>query len=135
MMENVQALSIGGHDAILNAIMNHFHEVAGTVWPAVKVTLLGSSAHLFSSRCSRCCIDARSQGREDRVEMLDDVLLTADHQAVTTLKAPDASTRSNVNIVNAFGLKFGSTPDIIMIVRITTVNDDIAGCEMWNECF
>src|SRR5947199_8621286 len=101
MMENIQALSIGGHDPVLNAIMNHFYEVAGTVWPAVEVTLLGSSSHLFSSRRSRSCIDARSQGREDRVEMLDDVLLPPDHQAVTAFKAPNASAGSNVTVVNA----------------------------------
>src|SRR6266852_5044378 len=135
MMQDVQALSVGGHDAVFNTIMDHFDEVTSTIRPTVQVPLLSSSTNLFSSRCARDCIDARSQGREDRVEVLDDILLTANHQAVTALETPDASTRSSVNVVNALGFKLSSAPNIIVVVGITAIDDDVAWCEMWNDGF
>src|SRR5947199_10770905 len=88
MMQDVQALSVSGHDAVLNTIVDHFDEVTRTIGSTAKVPLFGSSPHLFSPSSACCCIDTRSQGREDRVEMLDNVLLTANHQAVPAIEAP-----------------------------------------------
>src|SRR5436190_19422574 len=104
MTDNIQSLGVSGHDAILDAVVDHFDEVACTVWSAVEVALLGSSPHVLPTGSADCCIDARSQGREDRVEMLDDLALPTNHQAVTALESPNASTRANVNVVDVLSL-------------------------------
>src|SRR6266571_4269993 len=135
MMQDTQALSVGSHDAVLNTIVDHLDEVTGAIRSTKKIPLLGSSSNLFTPSSAWCCIDAGSQGREDRVEMLDDLLLTANHQAVTALEAPDASTRSAVHIVNTLALKLGSAPNIIVVVGITAIDDDVPWCEMRNNGF
>src|SRR2546421_818351 len=43
MMQDTQALRVGGHDAVFNAIVYHLDEVASAVWPAAQVPLFGSS--------------------------------------------------------------------------------------------
>src|SRR5437667_6097020 len=100
MVEDIQALGVGGHDAVLNTIVDHLDEVASAIGSTAEVALLGSSPHLLPSRCTWCCMNARSQSRKDRVEMLNYIFLTANHQTIATLESPDASTRANVNIMN-----------------------------------
>src|SRR4029453_8591134 len=84
--QDTQALGVGGHDAVLNAVMNHLDEVPGAVWPAMQIALLGGTACLLTSRGARYLVaHARSQPGKDWVEMLDHSVLTADNHAVTTL--------------------------------------------------
>ena len=40
--QDVQAFGIRRHDAVLDAVVDHLDEVAGTVRPAVQETLLGA---------------------------------------------------------------------------------------------
>src|SRR4029450_9591148 len=81
-----QSLGVGGHDAVLNAVMNHLDEVAGAVWPAMQIALLGGTACLLTSPGARYLVaPAGSQPGKDWVEMLDHIVLTADHHAVTSL--------------------------------------------------
>src|SRR5205807_3208478 len=116
MADNIQSLSVSGHDAILDAVVDHFDEVACTVWSTVEVALLGSSPQILPAGSAGCCIDAGGQSREDRVEMLDDLVLSTDHQAVAALKSPNAATRANVNVVDVLSLELGGAPDIVVIV-------------------
>src|SRR6266699_39225 len=129
MTKDVQTFCISCHDSVFDAIVNHLDEVASPVWPAVEVALLGRSSNFLTTGSARCRVNAGGQNGEDRVKMLHHSFLTADHQAVTTLQAPDSSTRSNVNIMNTPGFELGSAPDIIVIVGIATVDDDVSGSE------
>src|SRR5436309_1477039 len=133
MTDNVEALGVGGHDAILDAVVDHFDEVACTVWSTVEVALLGSSPHALPAGSAGCCIDAWSQGREERVEMLDDLVLSTDHQAVAALESPNAAARANVNVVDVLSLELGGAPDIIAIVRVAAIDDDVARSEVWDN--
>src|SRR6266480_1869052 len=135
VFKDIQAFSVGSHDTVFDSIVDHLHEMAGTVWSAVKIPLLSSSSSIFSSGGASCCIKARSQRREDRIEMLDDVLFTTNHEAIATFQTPDSATCTAVHVVDTLRFKFGGTSDIIMIVRITSINDNIAGIEMWNDGF
>src|SRR5690242_15201776 len=91
VFEDIQTFSIGSHDTIFDTIVDHLHEVASTVWSAVKVALLGSSPYFFSSRSASCCIDPRSQSREDRIEMFDNLVFTTNHEAIAAIQSPDAA--------------------------------------------
>ena len=51
--------------------------------------------------CACRRVHARSHGREDRAEPVDDLLLAADHQAEAALEAEDAARRADVDVVQA----------------------------------
>src|SRR5262249_10233891 len=59
--QNPQTLGIGRHDAILDAVVDHFDEVACAVRTAVKVTLFRCPAELLAAGCTR---NVSSAGRE-----------------------------------------------------------------------
>ena len=42
--QNRQAFGIGGHDAVLDAVVDHFDEVPGPVRPAVQIAVFGRAA-------------------------------------------------------------------------------------------
>ena len=42
--QDVEALGVGGHEAVLDAVVHHLHEVPGAVRAAVQVALLGRAA-------------------------------------------------------------------------------------------
>src|SRR5262245_46639829 len=39
--QNAEPLGIGGHDSVLDPVVDHLDEVAGTVRPAVQIAALG----------------------------------------------------------------------------------------------
>src|SRR4249920_850630 len=42
-MQDIQALCVGGHDAVFNAVVDHLDEVTSTIGSAAQVPLFGSS--------------------------------------------------------------------------------------------
>src|SRR5215472_13126015 len=135
MLQDVQPLGVSGHDSVLNTIVDHLHKVASAVRSAVEIPLLCGSPNLFTSRSAWCCINAWSQGREDRIEILDNVLFATDHQAIAAFESPHTAACSAVHIVDTFRFEFSSAPDIIMIVRIAAINDHITRSKMWDNGF
>src|SRR5437016_12448530 len=93
-------LGIGGHQAILNAVVHQLDEVASTAGAAVEITLFGSATQLFSAGSSGDFTGAWSQGLENRIKPPDGLVRTADHHAVTALQAPDAPARPNIHVMN-----------------------------------
>src|SRR5262252_1609659 len=86
-----QAFSIGGHDSILDTVVDHLYEMAGPVWTAIKITLLGCPFGLLAPRRARNVARAWCQCREDRIEMINYIRLAADHHAVASLQSPHTS--------------------------------------------
>ena len=74
--QHVESFGVGSHEAVLDAVVDHFDEVAGAVRAAVQVALLGGAAGILrapacasmspmpgASRAkmgSRCCTVAAS---------------------------------------------------------------------------
>ena len=102
MLQDVEALGVRGHDPVLDAVVDHLHEVAGAVRAAVQVA---RSRRSPGRRCGPGVRGAASTpGRdrgEDRVEVRDDVVLAADHQAEAALEAEHAAARADVDVVDA----------------------------------
>ena len=69
LVQDVQALGIRGHDAVLDAVVNHLHEVPGTIRPAVQVTLLLRGDVAFASLGATDVAQSRRDRREQRVEV------------------------------------------------------------------
>src|SRR5438128_10888159 len=75
--QDAEPLSVGGHEAVLDAIVDHLDKVAGAVGTAVQVTLFGGAIKFLASRRARDVARTRRQRREDWIEVLDHVLFAA----------------------------------------------------------
>src|SRR5260370_307089 len=79
---------VGDHDAVLDAVVDHLHEMAGTGRAAMQIAALGRAADLLASGKPRRGVSAGRQRGEDRIEVLDDRLVAADHEAISALQPP-----------------------------------------------
>src|SRR5262245_26134684 len=131
--QHAQPLGVGGHDAVLNTVVHHFDEVAGAVWPTMQITLLSGASGLFPPRRARDVAHAWGQTGKDGIEVLDHLLLAANHHAVTALQSPDATTRAHVHIVDALRREFLGAPQIVNVIGIATVDEDIVALKMGQE--
>ncbi len=132
--EHAHSLGIGGHDAVLDAVMHHLDEVAGAVWPAVQVTLLGSTTGLFTPRRAWYLVThAGRQSGQDRIEVLDHRVFTTNHHAVSSLQSPDPTTRPYVHVVDSLRREFLGAPDVIHVVGIAAVDEDVVAFKMGEE--
>src|SRR5215510_7314630 len=99
-LQDAQAFGVCGHDAVLDAVMDHLDKVTGAIGAAMQVTLFGGPTNFFASRRARYLVaHARSQPSEDWIEVLDHRVLTADHHAIPSLEAPDAAAGSHIDVV------------------------------------
>ena len=64
--QDVHAFGIRRHHAVLDAVVDHLHEMAGAVRAAMEVALLGRSARLFASGGAVDVADTGRQSGEDR---------------------------------------------------------------------
>ena len=126
MLEDVQALGVRGHDAVLDAVVDHLDEMAGAVGAAVQVAVLGGAAKFLAARRARTVADAGGQRLEDRIEMLHDVGLAADHHAVAALQAPDAAAGADIHIVDALCGQFLGAANVVDVVGIAAVDKNVA---------
>jgi hypothetical protein len=62
----------------------------------------------------------------DRIDILDRLVLPADHHAIAALKPPDAAGGADVDISDALLPQRLGAADIILIHRVAAVDDDIA---------
>ena len=132
-VQDAQAFGIGGHDAVLDSVVNHLDEMAGAVRSAVEIALLGGAAHGRPTRSAREVAGARCQPQEDRIEVSDHRLLASDHQAIAALQPPDAAAGPHVHVVDALLSELPRAPDVVDVIGITAVDEDVAGREMGNQ--
>src|SRR5262249_52598934 len=141
VLDDVQALGIGGHDAVLHAVVDHLDEVAGARRAAVQVAvgrrarrdLLAALDALAAGIDALDLLDlgrldaavARRDGLEDRAQALDGRLLAADHQAVAADQAPDAARRADVEVVDALFLVALAALDVVDVVAVAAVDQGV----------
>ncbi len=133
MMEDVQPLRVGGHDAVLDPVVDHLDEVAGAGRPAMQVTVLGGAAGLLSTGRAGGRLDTRRERRKDRVETPDGRFVAANHQAVSTVHPPDPAAGPDIHVLNAACTKFGGPADVIVVVGVAAVDDHVVVFEERQE--
>src|SRR5882724_1950163 len=133
VFENVEAFGVGGHQAVFNAIVNHFHEVAGTRRAAVEIAFFGGAGAPFAAGGAVDITATGSECFENGIEVFHDAVFAADHLAVAALEAPDAAAGADVNIVNAFGSEFLGAADVVDVVGVAAVDEDIVLAEFGSE--
>ena len=97
VLEHVQALGVGRHDPVLDAVVNHLDEVAGAVGSAVQIALLVHGRLALAAWRALRGVDPGGDGREDRLQVGEHLVLGADHQAEAALEAEDAAARADVD--------------------------------------
>src|SRR5262249_53799987 len=97
--QNADTFSVSGHDAVLDAVMDHFDEVPGAVGSAMKVALLRRATEFLAARRARRIADARCKRSKDGIQTLNDFFFTADHHAIATFQAPDTAAGSHIQIM------------------------------------
>src|SRR5437773_11002125 len=117
-----ETFRIRGHDAVLDAVVNHLDEMAGAVRSAVEVALLGRTGDVVAPRRAFDVASARCEARKNWVETLHRRRLAADHHAVAALKSPDAATRADVDVVKALRRKLVGAPNVVDVVRVAAID-------------
>ena len=63
---------------------------------------------------------------ENRTRGLEIILVTADHERVTTVNAPNATGNTAIHEVDALRLQFGRVTGVIGVTGIAAVDDHVA---------
>ena len=77
--------------------------------------------------------DARREGVENRVEVVDDSLLAANHHAVAAVESPNAAARADIDIVDATRGDVLRATDVVDVIGIAAVDDGVAFFEKREE--
>ena len=133
MVEDVQPLRVGSHDAVLDAVVDHLDEVTGAARTAVQVAVFRGAADLLSTGRARRRLDTWGEGGEDGVEAPDDGFIAADHQAVSPLRPPDSAAGPDVHVVDALRFQLGGAADVIVVVGVAAVDDHVVAFEERDE--
>src|SRR5271165_6572869 len=133
VLQDIQAFGVGGHDAVLDAVVHHFDEVARAAGAAMEIAFLGSASGFFAARSAVYVAATGSQRFEDGIEVLDDVVFPADHLAVAALEAPNATGGADVDIVDALAAEFLGAADVVDVVGIAAIDEDVSDIELARE--
>jgi hypothetical protein len=96
--------------------VHHLDEVTGTSLPAVQVAKFGAGGLPGAAGGPGSGLDTGRDGREQRPQPLHHLRLTADHQAVAAIEAPDATACADVEIVNPLLVERGGAGDVVAVV-------------------
>src|SRR5206468_10011852 len=108
----------GLHQPVLDPVVDHLHEVAGTGGPAVQPALLLGCRVALASRSAHGGIDTRGERLEHRHQAPDGLVVAADHQAVAALAAPHAAADSDVHVVDALSAELTRAAEVVDVVRV-----------------
>src|SRR5580700_5297384 len=109
--------------------MDHFDKMTAAIRAAMQIATFG----LFRLACCTWGAgrggDSRGQRTKDRIEMLDDFGLAADHLAVATLQPPYSSTYPDIDIMEARHFQLSRAADVVMVVGVPHIGHDVARFE------
>src|SRR4029453_1743778 len=111
--QHAQPFGVGGHHAVLDAVVPHLDEMTGAVRSAAQIPTFGGAADALSPGRGWDVGDAGRQHREDRIEVHDDIRLATNHQAVAAFASPDAAAGPDVDVVDATPGELLRAPDVV----------------------
>ena len=110
--QQLVALGVRRHQRVLDAVVHHLGEMAGTDRAGVDESVLQ--------------LTGRAQGVEDRHRPRDVGVAAADHQAVAFLQAPDAAGDTRVDEGNSLFAQQFRVRTILGVARVAAVDDQVA---------
>ncbi len=133
MLEDVQTLGERGHDAVLDAVVHHLHEVAGPGRTAVQVAELLGREVAFAAGRALDLAAAGGDGLQDGLDPREGLVGSPDHEAVPAVQAEDATAGSDVDVVDSLRLQCGGAANVVAVVRVAAVDDDVPRLEHLGE--
>src|SRR6516164_4116157 len=130
MAQDVHPFRVGRHDPVLYSVMDHLDEVPSSVRAAVQVAELGGAADFLSSRGARDISRTGRQRLEDRIEVPNSRHRSADHHAITALQPPDATTCSDIDVMDSLRRERFCPANVVNVVRVATVDENVATLEV-----
>ncbi len=125
--QDIHPFRVRGHEPVLDPVVNHLHEMARAVRTTMQVAMLCRAARdLFTPGRPRRRIERRRERRENRIEMLDNAGLAADHLAEATFQSPDAAARARIDVMDPLGHERPGAVDVIDVIGVPAVDDDVA---------
>ena len=106
LVEHFEALGIGLHEPVLDAVVHHLHVMARARWAEMQP----------AAGADRVAADrARLGGQhvEDRREPPDAFLGTADHHAVSDFEAPHAPRDADVDVFDSVAAQLARTALVV----------------------
>ena len=125
-VQDVEAFSIGRHDSVFDAVVDHLDEMPGPVRAAMQKALFSAAAAGFASGGWRGGTSAGRECRKDRLQVSDNVVLAANHQAVAAVEPGHASAGADIDVMNSFFFQGRPALDIVAVVGVAAVDDDVA---------
>ena len=125
VQQDVEALRVRLHEPVLDAVVDHLHEVARADRSAVEIAQLGGAAELAARR-SRHRPEPGRERAEHWIQARHHVGLTADHEAVPALEPPDAPARPDVHVVDPLAPEGGGPADVVLVEGVAAVDDHVA---------
>ncbi|NWJ69594.1 decarboxylating 6-phosphogluconate dehydrogenase [Pseudonocardia sp. ICBG1122] len=114
-LHQLEALGVGLHEAVLDAVVDHLREVARAYRPGVREPLL---AHALGA-----------QRVEDRHGALDVLGLAARHQAVAVVLAPDPARDAAVDVADAVRVEQRGVGLVVGVAGVAAVDDQVTGLQ------
>ena len=124
--QHVQAFRVGGHQAVLDAVVHHLDEVAGAARAAVQPAAFLGRRRTLAARRPFGGVDAGGERVEDRSQPGDRLGVATDHQAVPALEAVDAAARADVEVVDPGRSERRRAIDVVVVPRVPTVDQHVA---------
>jgi len=132
-MQDVKAFRVGLHETVLDSIVNHFHEMSRAHWAAVNVSFFGAIGLSSASGSSLNIPASGRKGLEDRVQVMDHLLGTTNHHAVSALQSPNPATGAHIHVMKSILLQGLRPADVIFKIGVTPVNDDVSGLQSFGQ--
>src|SRR5262249_24963370 len=95
------------------AVMDHLDEMARAGRAAVDVPFFRRAFQVLASGSPSDLASSGRQCSEDRLQMIEDLFLAADHQTITAIGAPDAARGADINIMDAFFVELLGPPHVV----------------------
>src|SRR5262249_3272397 len=111
--QDAEAFRVGRHDPVLDPVVDHLDEVAAAVRAARELPRLSGGGDAWGTGGAGNTAGPGGEGGKDGVGALPPRVLTADHQAISALAAPDAAAGADVHVVNALVGELLRAPDIV----------------------
>ena len=129
VLKDVQALGVCGHQAILDAVVNHLDEVACAARPAVQPTGLLRRDVPGATWRALGRIETWGDGVPQRGESIHSSIIAADHEAVATFESPHSAGGADIEEVNSLLSCLGRVADVLAVVRVAAVDEGVARTE------
>src|ERR1039457_5234442 len=129
VLNDGQALGDRGHHPVLDAVVDHFHEVPGAIRPAVQIAIRSRPRGPGPAGGGLGTADTRSKGAEDGVQPLHRLVLAADHEAVAALEAVYPARGADVQVVDLLRLELLRAVDVVPVIGVAAVDHRVTGIE------